>query len=96
MRRVHVPDHRVRIDDAQGSSSRRYPSLSTVLPCRRRYCEDQGVDGARFDSDNHALHSRHRSGKRGAISVLSEYQRRHCRKIVTNEKRQILQPAAIR
>ena len=34
-------------------------------------------------------------GKRGAITVLSEYRQQHCRKIVTNEKRQILQPAAI-
>jgi integrase len=35
-------------------------------------------------------------GKRGAITVLSEYRQQHCRKIVTNEKRQILQPAANR
>jgi integrase len=33
-------------------------------------------------------------GKRGAITVLSEYRQQHCRKIVTNEKRQILQAAA--
>jgi integrase len=35
-------------------------------------------------------------GKRGAITVLSEYRQQHCRKIVTNEKRQALQPAASR
>ena len=35
-------------------------------------------------------------GKRGAITVLSEYRRQHCRKIVTNEKRQVLQAAANR
>lgn len=33
-------------------------------------------------------------GKRGAITVLSEYRQQHCRKFVTNEKRQVLQPAA--
>jgi integrase len=33
-------------------------------------------------------------GKRGAITVLSEYRLRHCRKIVTNETPQILQTAA--
>ena len=35
-------------------------------------------------------------GERGAITVLWEYRQQHCRKFVTNEKRQILQPAAIR
>jgi integrase len=35
-------------------------------------------------------------GKRGAIVVLSEYRQRHCRKFVTNEKRQGEQPAASR
>ena len=35
-------------------------------------------------------------GKRGAITVLSEYRQQHCRKIVTNEKRQVLQAAANR
>lgn len=33
-------------------------------------------------------------GKRGAITVLSEYRQQQRHKIVTNEKRQILQPAA--
>jgi len=33
-------------------------------------------------------------GKRGAIIVLSEYRQRRRHKIVTNEKRQVLQPAA--
>jgi site-specific recombinase XerD len=33
-------------------------------------------------------------GKRGAITVLSEYRQQHCRKFVTNEKPQVLQPAA--
>ena len=28
------------------------------------------------------------------ITVLSEYRQQHCRKFVTNEKRQVLQPAA--
>jgi integrase len=35
-------------------------------------------------------------GKRGAITVLSEYRQQHCCKFVTNEKQQILQPAANR
>jgi len=35
-------------------------------------------------------------GKRGAIVVLSEYRQKHCRKFVTNEKRQSSQPAASR
>jgi hypothetical protein len=35
-------------------------------------------------------------GKRGAITALSEYRKQHCRKIVINEKRQVLQPAANR
>jgi len=32
-------------------------------------------------------------GKRGAITVLSEYRERHCRKFVTSEQRETLQPA---
>jgi site-specific recombinase XerD len=39
-------------------------------------------------------------GKRGAITVLSEYRQRHqrtdCRKCVANEKRQAVKPAASR
>jgi integrase len=35
-------------------------------------------------------------GKRGAIVVLSQYRQKHCRKFVTNEKRQSSQPAASR
>ena len=35
-------------------------------------------------------------GKRGAITVLSEYRQQHCRKFVTSEQRQSLQPALTR
>jgi len=35
-------------------------------------------------------------GKRGAITILSEHRQQHCRKILTNEKQQILQAAANR
>jgi len=35
-------------------------------------------------------------GKRGAIVVLSEYRQQHCRKFVTSEQRESLQPALSR
>lgn len=34
-----------------------------LFPLMLQRCEDQRVDGSRFDCDNHALHSRHRSRK---------------------------------
>ena len=52
---------------------------------------------ANVDFDVHHLTDQ---GKRGAITVLSEYRQRHlltdCRKFVAKEKRQTVQPAASR
>ena len=67
----------------------------SVSRCWRGRCEDQRVDGSIVTTMCY-IHATDQ-GKRGAITVLSDYRqqrqkRRH--KFVTNEKRQALQPAA--